>query len=532
MKILVTDGLAKQGLELLGSAEGIEVDERKGVSPEELLEIIGGYEGLIVRSATKVTAKVIEAAGGSLRVIGRAGIGIDNIDVEAATKNGVAVMNTPESNSVTTAEHTITLLLSLARRVPQAHASVRAGKWERGRYKGVEVFGKTIGLVGLGNIGKLVAERARGLRMKAVAYDPYLSRDAAKKLGIELVSLDELFSRSDVVTVHTPLNSETENLINAESFGKMKEGVIVINCARGGIVNEADMAEAVRSGKVGGAAFDVYTTEPVSSENPLVSLEDNVVLTPHLGASTEEAQVKVGTTMAQQIIDFARDGVVRNAVNMPSLTMERLAVMKPYLSICEKVGSLHGQLIKGAARRMEIIYEGEAAEMETGHMTVAVLKGFLGQIMSAAVTYVNAPSVAEERKIKVVESVSRAPGRYRNLVTVKVKTRGETSSVSGSVLGERDGRIVNVDGVDIDVVPQGFLLVSHNYDRPGFIGSMCSVLGENGINIGRMHLGRESVGGQAIVFTNVDTEVGQEVMDEISSIPHIISVAQVSFPDE
>lgn len=328
MKILVTDGLAKQGLELLKSAEGIEVDERRGVSPGELLEMIGDYEGLVVRSATQVTAEVIGAAGGNLRVIGRAGVGIDNIDVEAATKNGVAVMNTPESNSITTAEHTITLLLSLARRVPQAHASVRAGKWERNRYRGVEVFGKTIGLVGLGNIGKLVAERAKGLRMKAVAYDPYLSRDAAKKLGMELVSLDELFARADVVTVHTPLTAETENLIDAEAFGKMKEGVIVINCARGGIVNEADMAEALRSGKVGGAAFDVYTTEPVSSENPLVSVEDNIVLTPHLGASTEEAQVKVGVTMAEQIMDFARKGVVRNAVNMPSLTMEQLADRK------------------------------------------------------------------------------------------------------------------------------------------------------------------------------------------------------------
>ena len=533
MKILVTDGLAKQGLELLKSAEGIEVDERKGVSPEELLEIIGDYDGLVVRSATKVTAEAIEASGGNLRIIGRAGIGIDNIDVGAATKNGVAVMNTPESNSITTAEHTITLLLSLARRVPQAHASVKAGKWERNRYKGVEVFGKTIGLVGLGNIGKLVAERAKGLRMKAVAYDPYLSRDAAKKLGMELVSLDELFARADVVTVHTPLTAETENLVNAESFEKMKEGVIVINCARGGIVNEADMAEAIRSGKVGGAAFDVYTTEPVSRENPLVSVEDNIVLTPHLGASTEEAQIKVGTTMAEQIIDFAQKGVVRNAVNMPSLTMEQLATVKPYLSICEKIGSLHGQLAKRAARRIEIIYEGEAAEMESKHMTVAVLKGFLGQIMSAAVTYVNAPSVAEERKIKVVESRSRASsGRYKNLVTVRLKTREGTSSVSGSVLGERDGRIVNVDGVDIDVVPEGFLLVSHNYDRPGFIGSMCSVLGENGINIGRMHLGRESVGGQAIVFTNVDTEVGDAVIGEISSIPHIISVTQVSFPGE
>lgn len=532
MKILITDGLAEQGLELLRSAEGIEVEERKGISPEELLEIIKDYGGLVVRSATKVTKEVIEAAEGSLRIIGRAGVGIDNIDLEAATRNGVAVMNTPESNSITTAEHAITLLLSLARRVPQAHASIKAGKWERGKYKGVEVYGKTIGLVGLGNIGKLVAERAMGLRMKAVAYDPYLSKDAAKKLSVELVSLDELYRRSDVITVHTPLTDETRNLIDSEVFEKMKEGVIVINCARGGIINEADMAEAIESGKVGGAAFDVYTSEPVDPENPLLSVEENIVLTPHLGASTEEAQIKVGTSMAAQIVDFAQKGVVRNAVNMPSLTTEQLAVIGPYMSICSKVGSLHGQLCSGPVREIGISYEGAAAEVDYEHLTVAVLKGFLEHIMDISVTYVNASSIAEQRKIKVVESKSSSASQYTNLITVTVKTRGGENSISGSVFGEKHGRIVNVNGVGIDVVPEGFLLVSHNYDRPGFIGSMCSVLGKNDINIGRMHLGRKSVGGEAIVFTNVDTRVGEEVIKEISAIPHIISVTQVSFSDE
>ena len=292
------------------------------------------------------------------------------------------------------------------------------------------------------------------------------------------------------------------------------------------------MAEALREGKVGGAAFDVYTSEPVDPDNPVLSIEENIVLTPHLGASTEEAQIKVGTTMAQQLIDFAQKGVVRNAVNMPSLTMEQLAVMKPYLSICEKIGSLHGQICKGAVRTIEVIYEGEATEVDTGYLTVSVLKGFLAHIMDISVTYVNAPSIAEERKIKVVESKSAARSQYTNLITVTVTTRDQTREISGSVFGGNHGRIVKVNGVEIDVVPEGFLLVSHNYDRPGFIGSMCSVLGKNDVNIGRMHLGRKSVGGEAIVFTNVDTRVSEQVIREISAIENIISITQVSFSDE
>ena len=532
MKILITDGLAKQGLELLKAAEGLQVEERKGMSPEELADIIADYEALVVRSATKVTRQIIEASRGNLKIIGRAGIGIDNIDLAAATENGVAVMNTPESNSITTAEHTIALLLSLARRIPQAHSSIKSGKWERNKYKGVEVYGKTIGLVGLGNIGKLVAERAVGLRMKAIAYDPYLSRDAAEKLSIESVTLDELLRRSDVITVHTPLNDETRGLLNSESFAKTKEGVIIINCARGGVIDEADMAQALREGKVGGAAFDVYTSEPINSDNPLLSIDENIVLTPHLGASTEEAQIKVGTTMAQQLIDFAQKGVVRNALNMPSLTMEQLAVMAPYMSICEKIGSLHGQLCTGAVASIEVKYEGEAASMDFEHLTVSVLKGFLANMMDVSVTHVNAPSIAEQRKIKVVESKSAATSQYTNLITVNVKTGDETSEISGSVFSGKHGRIVKVNGVEIDVVPSGFLLVSHNYDRPGFIGSMCSVLGKNGVNIGRMHLGRKSVGGEAIVFTNIDTRVSEEVIKEISSIENIISITQVSFSNE
>lgn len=529
MKILITDGLAKQGLELLNKAEGVEVTEKKGISKDELLSIIKDYDGVVVRSATKVTKEVIDAAQGKLKVIGRAGIGVDNIDIDAATRNGIVVMNTPESNAITTAEHTITLLLSLARNVPQAHMSIKSGRWERSKYSGIELYGKTVGFVGLGNIGKLVAERMIGLKMKAIAYDPYLSEAAANKIGVTLVSLDELLSQADVITVHTPKTSETENMINKAAIEKMKDGVIIINCARGGIINEADVAEALKNGKIAGAAFDVYTSEPVDQDNPLLTLDENIVLTPHLGASTEEAQIKVGTAMAEQIIDFAVNGVVRNAINMPSLSMQQLQQMKPYLELAETLGSLQGQLCKSSVNEIEISYEGKISESNTDPLTIAVLKGFLTPIMDVVVTYVNAPVIAKERNIKITESKSSASGAYTSLITVNLKTSDKDYSVSGTIFGKEEVRIVKVNGVPIDVIPQGFLLVSENWDKPGFIGSMCTILGKNGINIGLMHLGREKIGGRAIVFTNVDTVVTNEVIDQIYKLEDTISLTQVSF---
>lgn len=529
MNILITDGLAKEGLELFEKEKNLTVDLKKGVSADELLEIIKDYDGLIVRSATKVTKEVIEAANGNLKVVGRAGIGVDNVDLEAATKNGIVVMNTPSANAITTAEHTLSLLLSLARNIPQAHSSLKSGKWERNKYKGVEIYGKTLGFVGLGNIGKLVAERALGLKMKVIAYDPYLSEEAASKAGVSLVTLDELYKQSDFITVHTPLNDETKNMINSDAFEKMKEGVFIINCARGGIINELDIAQAIKSGKVAGAAFDVYTSEPVEQDNPLLELDENIVLTPHLGASTEEAQIKVGTAIAEQIIDFATNGVVRNAVNMPSLSLEEMKLMKPYLNLAEKLGSFHGQLRKGAINEIEIIYEGMVSELNTDPLSVAVLKGFLTPIMDNVITYVNAPVIAKERNIKVTESKSENSGGYTSLITVKIKTSDEEKEVSGTVFGKEEPRFVKVNGINIDVVPQGYLLVSENYDKPGFIGSMSSILGENNINIGLMHLGRETIGGRAIVFTNVDETIPSSVIERISELEDIISITQVSF---
>ncbi|OGE18455.1 MAG: phosphoglycerate dehydrogenase [Candidatus Dadabacteria bacterium RIFCSPHIGHO2_12_FULL_53_21] len=526
MKVLITDGMTKEGLTILESAEGLDLDVRKSTSKEELAGIIGGYDAIIIRSATKLTADLIEA-GKNLRVIGRAGIGVDNVDVEAATKKGIVVMNTPEANAITTAEHTITLMLSLARQIPQAHASLKSGKWERNKFRGIEIYGKTLGCIGLGNIGKLVAERAIGLKMNVIAYDPFLSKEAAERTGVELVTLDDLLKRSDIITIHTPLNSETKNLINKDTLEKTKKGLVLINCARGGVINEKDISEAIKSGRVAGAAFDVFINEPPEEGNPLLALEDNVVFTPHLGASTEEAQTKVGVAIADQIVDFLNNGVVKNAVNMPSVSLEVLKTMKPYLNLAEKLGSLQGQLCKGGVKEIHIEYDGEVSELDTSPLTVAALKGFLTPMMDVVVSHVNAPVIAEERGIKVIESKSSQTKDYTSLISIKVKTEDGESHVSGTIFGKEEPRFVRINGVTIDVVPKGYLLVSENNDRPGFIGAMCTLLGENGVNIGLLHLGREAIGGRAIVFTNVDSPVPAKVIDKISKLPDIISVTQV-----
>jgi len=528
LKVLITDGMAKDGLEILEAATELEIDVRKGLPKEEFLEIVGDYDAVIVRSASTVTAEIIEAAT-KLKAIGRAGIGVDNVDVEAATKKGIVVMNTPEANAITTAEHTISLMLSLARRIPEAHASLKAGKWERSKFKGIEIYGKTLGCIGLGNIGKLVAERAMGLKMNVIAYDPFLTQEAADKLGVELVSLDELLKRADVITVHTPLTPETKDLINKDTFEKTKPGLIIINCARGGVINEQDVTDAVKSGKIAGAAFDVYTSEPPEKDNPILSIDENIVMTPHLGASTAEAQTKVGLAIARQIVDFLVNGVVNNAVNMPSVSQEALSVMKPYLNLAEKLGALQGQICKGGIKEVHIEYDGEVSELDTSPITVSALKGFLTPIMDIVVSHVNAPVIAKERGIKVVESKSSETKDFTSLITIKVKTEEGENQVSGTIFGKEEPRIVRVNGVTIDIVPEGYMLVSENKDKPGFIGHMCSILGDNGVNIGRLHLGRESIGGRAIVFTSVDSPVPEEGIKQISNLSDIISVTQVKF---
>jgi len=527
LKILITDGLAEEGLNVLRSHGELEVDLRKGISKDELKKIIKDYDALIIRSGTKVTADVLEAAGGRLKVIGRAGIGVDNVDVHEATKRGVVVMNTPEANAITTAEHTIALMLSLARNIPQAHYSLKSGRWERNRFRGRELYEKTLGVIGLGKIGKLVAERARGLGMRVMAYDPFLSKEAMEKLGIEAATLEELLEKADVVTVHTPLNNETRNLIDRDALARMKPTAMVINCARGGIVDEGALAEAVREGTIAGAAVDVYSEEPPQADNPLLALEENIVHTPHLGASTLEAQTKVGTAIAEQIVDFFTTGVVRNAVNMPSLPKELVAAVRPYLVLAEKLGKLQGQLCKGGIKEIAVEYSGDVATFDTNPLTVSVLKGFLTPIMDISVNHVNAPLIAEERGIEVVETKTSKAANFTNLIRVRVKTEEGEKSVAGTIFGESEPRIVSIDGYSLDAVPEGCLLVSENLDVPGVIGSLCTKLGEMGINIARMHLGREKMGGRAIALINVDSPVPREVIDTLVELPNIIDVTQV-----
>jgi D-3-phosphoglycerate dehydrogenase len=527
LKVLITDGLSKEGIDILKSSGKIDVDVKKGIDKEELLKIIKDYDGLIVRSATKATKELLDATDGKLRVIGRAGIGVDNIDIPYATKKGIVVMNTPEANAITTAEHAIAIMFALARKIPQAHKSLSSGEWKRDKFRGKEVYGKTFGIIGLGNIGKLVAERALGLKMKVIAYDPFVTSDAASRLGVQLVELDDLIKEAEIISIHTPLTPETKDLINKDTFPKMKDGVILINCARGGIVNEADLAVALKEGKIGGAALDVYVHEPPAPDHELFSIDDNVVFTPHLGASTQEAQEKVGIAMAEQIVDFLENGVVTNDVNMPSLSIDVLKRMKPYLVLLEKLGSLQGQLCKGGVEEIRIEYRGDVSEFDVSPLTVASLKGFLTPIMDVVVSFVNAPVIAKDKGIKVVESKSSESEDYTSLVTIQVKTDEGKSRVSGTIFGREEPRIVAVNGFPIDVIPEGYLLINENSDKPGFIGALCTLLGNKNVNIARLHLGRESIGGKAISFINIDSPVSKEVEQEISKLPDHISVTQV-----
>jgi len=521
-RVLVADKLAPAGMEILRGASELEVDEAVGLKPPELAAKIAPYHGLVVRSGSTVTAEVIAAAA-NLRVIGRAGIGVDNIDVEAATKRGIVVMNTPGGNNVTTAEHAISMMLALARSIPQATASMKSGKWEKGRFIGSEVFNKTLGVVGIGNIGSLVVDRALGLKMKVVAYDPFISEDAAKRLGIELVGLDELYTRSDFITVHTPLTADTRGLIGTAAFAKMKKGVRIINCARGGIVDEEALAAAIREGKVAGAALDVFAEEPPPPDHPLLKL-DQVICTPHLGAATDEAQLNVAVAIAQQVATYLTRGVIQDAVNVPSISPELLEILSPYLSLCEKLGSLQAQLLTAAPRTVEIEYAGEVTNYEVKSLTLAVLRGLLGRLLeSHTVNYVNAPAIARERGIKVTESRTSQSKGFLNLVTVTVTAAKGSSIVAGAIFGQRVIRLVRINDFFLDADPQGFILMLHNRDVPGVVGNVGTLLGETHINIARLELGRERIGGMAISLIHVDGQIPDAVLERLRTLPNIVS---------
>jgi D-3-phosphoglycerate dehydrogenase len=524
MRILVCDGLEKTGVEILRAAAGVSVDEQPSIGEEEIGKIIHNYDGLIVRSKTKVTAALM-SRGTRLRVVGRAGTGVDNIDVGAATRRGIVVMNAAAGNTVTTAEHTLAMLMSLARQIPQAAASTKAGRWEKNRFLGIELMGKTLGIIGLGRIGSAVAERARSFGMDIVAYDPYFTREAAREIGIDMVPLDELLSRSDFITLHTPLTDDTRRIIDRAAIEKMKPGVRIINCARGGLVDEQALAEAIVSGKVAGAALDVFEKEPVQPDNPLLGLEQ-VIATPHLGASTQEAQLGVATMIAEQVLDYLRDGTVRGAVNMPAVSAELLAAIGPYITLGEKIGLFQGQVFGHDLRQVSIEYSGDVADHDVKPITQAVLAGLLGPVIER-VNMVNAAIVAEERGIKVTQSLSRRARDFASMVSVRAVTAERESEVAGALFGRRDARIVRINGFNLEAIPKGHMLYLFNRDVPGVLGQIATYIGEQGINIGRLYLGRKKIGESALALIQVDQPLSEGSLAGLAALPDVISVQQV-----
>lgn len=524
MKILVSDSISQKGIEILKKT-GLEVDVRAGMKPDELKACIGEYHGLVVRSDTKVTAEIIEAAK-NLKVIGRAGSGLDNVDKAAATKKGIVVMNTPGGNTVTTAEHAIALMFAMARQIPQATASLKAGKWEKKRFMGVELYNKTLGIIGIGNIGKEVAKRTLALGMNVIGYDPYLSEESAGEIGIKKVGLPEIFKNSDFITIHTPMTAETRNLVNKDTINAMKEGVRLINCARGGIINEADLAEGLKSSKVAGAALDVFEKEP-PGENPLLAL-DNVVCTPHLGASTEDAQENVAIAIAEQIADYLSTGVIRNAVNFPSIPADQAPKLQPYLTLAERLGGFASQTIDGAVTEITIEYRGDASELDTSAVTIASLKGFLAPILEETVNFVNAPGIARDRGIVIKETKTANAGDYQSMIVLRLTADGKETRIYGTLLSRKDPRIVRINNFPVEIVPEGTMLHIYNNDRPGVIGNIGSYLAKFNINIARMHFGRDTAGGLAISVVNIDAPLTHDQLEEIRKMPNILSVKVVN----
>ncbi|MEO7634631.1 MAG: phosphoglycerate dehydrogenase [Sphingomicrobium sp.] len=505
---------------------GVDVAEKPGLTPDELAAIIANYDGLAVRSSTRVTPAIMDAAGSRLKVIGRAGIGVDTIDVAAASARGIVVMNTPFGNSITTAEHAIALMFALARQLPEADASTQAGKWEKNRFMGVELTAKTLGLIGAGNIGSIVASRALGLKMKVVAFDPFLTPERALELGIEKVELDELLRRADFLTLHTPLTDQTRGILSRDAIAKMKRGVRIINCARGGLIDEAALKDALDSGQVAGAALDVFETEPATN-SPLFGTP-GFISTPHLGASTSEAQVNVAIQIAEQMSDFLLLGGVVNAINMPSLSAEEAPRLKPYMALAEKLGKLLGQVLGTAVRAVSIEVEGAAAELNQKPITGAVLAGLMGTY-SQTVNMVNAPFLAKERGLDVREVRHEREGDYHTLLRVSATTPDGERTVAGTLFGNKAPRLVDIFGVEVEAELDGAMLYIVNTDAPGFIGKLGTALGTAGINIATFNLGRRDAGGEAVALIAVDGEVSQPVVDSLSALEGVREVVPLRF---
>jgi len=524
MRVLIADGLAKEGSTLLKQNSQIELMAFDAIDRAELKEKLPQVEILIVRSRTQVDKDLLETAR-NLKLVLRAGIGLDNVDVPACTDQGIVVMNAPTGNIVTTAEHTLAMIFAVSRHIPQADATLRSGKWEKKKFQGNELRGKTLGLLGLGNIGRTVADRALGLGMRVIAHDPYVNPEAAAKQKIHLVSMDELLTTADYVSVHVPLIKSTQNLINEVALRKMKKGAYLVNCARGGIVDEKALLTVLAEKHLAGAALDVFETEPIPADSPLLKCQD-LVLTPHLGASTEEAQVQVSLEVADQIALYVGEGVLKNAVNVPNVTLEQLNAIKPYVQLCEKLGSFATQAGPQNVKKIKVHFEGEISTLNRELLTLSVLKGLLSPVLSTTVNFVNARKLLKERGIRVEESFEQECADYNSLVELTL-TGNETFSCSGTLFGKEEPRIINVDGFNIDAIPAGYLLYTKNVDQPGVIGSMGTLLGTHGVNIARMHLGREPKKAEAIALINIDSEPSSLALDSLRKTKGMISVRAI-----
>lgn len=522
-KVLIADKMSPMAAECF-ERNGIEVDVKTGMSADELVACIKSYSGVAIRSSSKLTSDVLAAAD-NLKVVGRAGIGVDNVDVPAATAKGIVVMNTPFGNAITTAEHTISMMLALARQIPQANQSTHAGKWEKSRFMGVELMNKALGIIGCGNIGSIVADRAVGLKMRVLAFDPYLTAERAAEIGVEKVDLDHLLSHADFISLHTPMTDATRGLINAAAMAKMKPGVRIINCARGGLVVEADLKAALDSGHVAGAAMDVFEEEPATN-SPLFGME-NVIATPHLGASTTEAQEKVAVQVAEQMADFLLKGAVTNALNMPAVTAEEAPRLKPYMRLVEELGAFAGQATRSSISEIDICYEGDAARVNHKPLTAILLKGLLSPLLEG-VNMVNAPVVAQDRGIKIREATSDDAGEYSTRIALSVTTECQTRSVAGTLFNN-EPRIVGIKGIHIDAKLGPHMLYITNCDKPGLIGALGTTLGNAGINIATFHLGRAEQGGDAIALIEVDDEPGRAVIEQILELEHVLQVVPLRF---
>ncbi|MHC4269195.1 MAG: phosphoglycerate dehydrogenase [Planctomycetota bacterium] len=537
MKVLISDKMSQNGIDILNSVDKFQVVYKTNLSQEDLIKELQDADALIIRSSTKVTKEVLTKTN-KLKIIGRAGIGVDNIDCTVATERGVIVINTPSGNATTTAEHSIAMLMALSRHIPQADKSMHQGAWEKSKFTGTEITGKTLGVFGFGNIGKIVADRANGLRMRVMVYDPFLNAQVAAKHGVELVSKETLFERCDYITVHVPLNDSTRNLINKETIQIMKTGVRILNCARGGIVNELDLLDGLNSGKIAGAAIDVFVEEPPPKDNPLLKHE-RVICTPHLGASTEEAQVNVAVQVAEQIRDYLITEEIRNGVNCPSISSEMLKILKPYLKLCDKLGSFQGQIYReehAEIKKLTISYSGSVTEYDTNALTSALVHGFLNTILDASVNFVNALSMAESRGIVVEENVVHHVQDFANQITFSVSDEKQTNLIAGTVFGNKNYRFVRFNDFYLEVIPDGYMLVLHNYDRPGVIGKCTSILGNHNINVSRMQLtlenshqpgSEDSCLQEAVSFINIDQPASKMIQEELIKLDNVIAVHQI-----